>query len=96
MKKDNDIDELVKIYTDLLDWATGNDTGASSCSMLRYLLGMESTDYGYMPPSDASDRGRCIRMLNRFPEWWDRIDGMSGLSLEWKTQIELIKKEANK
>jgi len=76
----------------LLEWATGNDTGVSSVALLRYMMGFEPNDWGFMAPSDRDDRGRCIRLLKKFPEWLDRLDEMKKFS-GWKEQIPLIKDE---
>lgn len=97
---------LIKI----IDWATGDDHGVSSEAIVCFMLGIERSRYGH--PSDADDRGRCIRLLNLVPEWWDRLDEMAVLPksrchyvekdgfkirLEgWEEQIPLIKKEAGK
>lgn len=58
-----------------LEWALGNDTGTSSKAIARYMTGI-STVPG-MPPSDADDRGRCIRLLKQIPEWVEHLDAMS-------------------
>ena len=97
------IEEILK----LIDWATGDDTGSSSEALCRFMLGLEPGGWGFQAPSDADDRGRCIRLLNLVPEWWDRLDEMAEipgskvLTFEhgevergWKEQIPLIKKEA--
>jgi len=97
---------------EIIAWATGNDTGASSNALCRYMMGFEPNEWGNMAPSDADDRGRCIRLLNLIPEWWDRLDemaqfpsakvtsfGKNGMEVRcdgWKEQIPLIKKEANR
>ena len=78
----------------IVAWATGDDTGMSSNTVLRFMSGLELSNIQIcLPPSDAGDRGRCIRLLNLFPEWWDRLDEMRGLSDEWNEQIDLIKQE---
>lgn len=77
----------------ILDWATGEDTGSSSNALCRHMLGLPINQY-WSAPSDADDRGRCIRLLNLVPKWWDRLDEMLEVSEDWKEQIELIKKEA--
>jgi len=94
----------------LLKWASSEDTGASSISLFKHMLGFE--DNRNASPMDAGDRGRCIRLLNLMPEWWDRLDEMAekpstqsivfnggGLDVEehgWKEQIPLIRKEGLK
>lgn len=99
-------EQLIK----LLKWAISDDTGSSSISLLKFMLGFK--DNRNASPMDSGDRGRCIRLLNLMPEWWDRLDELSekpstqsivfsknGLDVEdhgWKEQIPLIKKEAIK
>jgi hypothetical protein len=79
----------------IIKWATGDDTGVSSRFLCRWLYGFDPADLRYYTaPSDASDRGSCIRLLNLIPEWWDRLDEMAGVSKGWEEQIPLIKKEA--
>lgn len=58
----------------IIEWATGDDTGTSSKALCRFMMGIPGD---YQPPSDADDRGRCIRLLNLVPEWWDRLDEMA-------------------
>lgn len=90
------------------EWLLSGDTGISSKALCAHMLGMEP-DHN-MPPSDADDRGRCIRLLNKIPEWWVRLDEMAqyspqeslvissrGINTErrgWAEQIPLIRKEA--
>jgi len=72
----------------LLDWATSDDTGLSSKALLRHMMGF-SQKYP-MPPSDADDRGRCMRLLKICPEW---IRLLEDLRPYWGEQVDLIKKE---
>ena len=85
-------------YLKLIEWATSDHQGVSSGAICRYMLNLNPADGWrvYMPPSDASDRGRCIRLLNTCPEWWKRIDEMKRFNEDWAEQVELIKKEAGK
>lgn len=96
------------IYYRALFWALSGDTGVSSetlaCHMLEYPQKRRSS-----PPSDASDRGRCIRLLELIPEWIPRLPELahekpsegivissSGITAErnsWAEQIPLILKE---
>lgn len=98
-------EKLIKLIT----WATGDDTGMSSNALCRWMLDLKPCQYGYSAPSDAGDRGRCIRLLNLMPEWWDRLDemakipsskvtffnknGMGTREEGWKEQIPLIREE---
>lgn len=75
-----------------VDWATGDDTGVSSTVIMRYMLGLEPNHWGVMPPSDSDDRGRCIRLLKKFPQWLERLDEMKQF-VGWDKQIPLIREE---
>lgn len=56
-----------------LFWALSGDTGTSSEALCAHMTGNPSTRYAG-PPSDASDRGRCIRLLELIPEWIPRLN----------------------
>lgn len=58
-------------------WALSSDTGISSEAIARHMLGFGPYDrIGFQPPSDSSDRGRCIRLLELIPEWIPRLNEM--------------------
>lgn len=60
-----------------LYWALSGDTGTSSEAICAHMTGNTSKRrFGYGPPSDASDRGRCIRLLELIPEWIPRLPEM--------------------
>lgn len=52
-------------------WLLSDDTGLSSKSLCSFMLNIALTTG--IPPSDASDRGRCIRLLQLIPEWIPRL-----------------------
>ena len=58
-----------------LYWALSGDTGISSEAIARHMTG--SAPGNYSPPSDMSDRGRCIRLLELIPEWIPRLKEMT-------------------
>lgn len=63
-----------------LKWALSDDTGISSETMCAYFTGVPKTGaFGSQAPSDAADRGRCIRLLNIIPEWIPRLDELKAL-----------------
>lgn len=62
------------IYDRALFWAMSGDTGISSEAICNHMLGYP--ERRVMPPSDASDRGRCIRLLELVPEWIPRLNEM--------------------
>lgn len=56
-----------------LFWALHMNTGSSSKSIAQHM----ATGIGQgMPPSDADDRSRCIKLLELVPEWLPRLDEM--------------------
>lgn len=54
-----------------LFWALHGSTGSSSLSIAQHMATGLSDG---MPPSDADDRSRCIRLLELVPEWLPRLD----------------------
>ena len=59
-----------------LEWFAGPDTGVSSKVIWLVMMGMPVQLLGPGlpdPPQDPSDFGRCYRLLNRFPEWRQRL-----------------------
>lgn len=61
------------IYQRALFWALSGDTGVSSETLARHMLGYRIEGKFESPPSDADDRGRCIRLLELVPEWIPRL-----------------------
>ncbi len=57
-----------------LFWALNSDTGVSSKAIAKHMTG--NSDRNMRPPSDTSDRARCIRLLELVPEWIDRLPEM--------------------
>ena len=78
---------------DLLMWALGENVGASSKFLCKYMLGYGKYDQWKSAPSDESDRARCIRLLDLMPEWWGRLSELAEISGDWKEQIPLIRRE---
>lgn len=73
-----------------LEWFAGPDTGVSSkviwLTMMRMpvqLLGPGLPE----PPQDPSDFGRCYRLLNRFPEWRQRLPEVAALYPRWVPMV---------
>lgn len=58
-----------------LFWALAGDTGISSEAIAAHMAGYPNSRM--MPPSDAADRGRCIRLLELIPEWIVRLPEMA-------------------
>lgn len=54
-----------------LFWMLSGDSGISSEALCSFMLGQKPRNN--LPPSDSSDRGRCIRLLELIPEWIHRL-----------------------
>lgn len=88
-------------------WLLGDDTGTSSKTICAHMLGVPIA--WKSPPADASDRGRCIRLLKLIPEWIARLDELEAQEPgrpetvngnrihddDWAHQLPLIKQEGN-
>lgn len=61
-----------------LQWSLSDDTGVSSETMCCYFSGSPMRRWSGAP-MDASDRGRCIRLLQLIPEWIPRINELKAL-----------------
>lgn len=64
----------------LAQWLSSHDTGMSSKAIA---LHMASGYCDGSAPSDPADLGRCLRMLELFPEWKSRIGEMTRYGGEW-------------
>lgn len=68
-----------------LRWLGGNDVGVSSATIWRVMTGEAP---GRMRdhtgrPYDDDDLGRCIRLLDLFPEWRGRLPEVAARYPEW-------------
>lgn len=50
------------------DWANGPDSGISSKTLLSAITGVDFARGRHDAPYDDDDLGRCVRLLDRFPE----------------------------
>ena len=80
----------------LAEWLVGRDTGSSSKAIMLWLsAGVKDETWGASTPSDPSDLGRCLRLLERIPEWKPRIGEMAEAGGEWPTYVEYWQKMAD-
>lgn len=77
--------EDVSIARRALLWLSGGDSGMSSEAICYHMLGMKS-DGSF--PLDPSDLGRCLRLLELFPEWKPRMGEMARYSAQWAALVE--------
>jgi len=71
----------------LIEWFVSGDTGLSSEAIAAHMSGLgngKRMDY----PSDPSDLGRCLRLLEKIPEWKERISEMAQYSPGWAGLIK--------
>lgn len=60
-----------------LFWVLTGDTGTSSKAIAKHMLNIAIEGmFGFQPPSDGSDRRRCIKLLELVPEWLPRLNEM--------------------
>lgn len=83
----------------VIRWLLSSDTGSSSIAICAHMIG-EKPKYDFDAPSDPSDLGRCLRLLDIFPEWKPRIPEMAahgpawaGLVKQWDTIVDLYYNE---
>ncbi len=70
-----------------LTWLLSSDTGASSKSLARHMLGTKHEGGYVSAPWDGDDLGRCLRLLAKIPEWEARIGEMAALSHMWAALV---------
>lgn len=85
----------------VIRWLLSPDTGASSTAICAHMIGEKPEDNDYSAPSDPSDLGRCLRLLDLVPEWKPRIHEMAvygpawaGLIKQWGVIVDLYYNES--
>lgn len=69
-------------------WFASDDTGTSSMTLARHMLGMPHNDgFGICEPADGGDLGRCLRLLAKIPEWEPRVPELANLSHTWAALV---------
>jgi len=73
-------------------WVCGTDTGISSKTIFRVLMGEETQPGQVMGrwgeseadvPHDSADFGRCFRLLKKIPEWRERLSEVAIVFPAW-------------
>lgn len=67
-------------------WRESGDTGASSKTIWGVMMGLPYRHASH--PLDGDDLGRCIRLLERIPEWKPRLPEMAAVSPYWAALVE--------
>jgi hypothetical protein len=69
----------------LTEWFCSRDTGESSKCIAAYMAGADMDKVrSNSTPYDPSDLGRCLRLLEKFPEWKPRMGEMAQVSKGWE------------
>jgi len=70
-----------------MTWLQSHDTGTSSKAICAYMLGgAKANKHDY--PYDPSDLGRCLRLLDKVPEWKPRIKEMAQFGPVWSALVD--------
>jgi len=73
----------------IAEWLASGDVGSSSKAIMLWLSsGTTDTRYGPDTPRDAGDLARCLRLLERIPEWKERMPEMAAAGGLWPTFIK--------
>ena len=72
---------------EVVTWFAGDDTGLSSESIACHMSGLPAPKLGHWAPSDPADLGRCLRLLERFPEWKPRMVEMAQHGRDWAALV---------
>ncbi len=70
-----------------IQWLLSDDTGTSSKTIWRHMMGERQDPRWQGPPDDPDDFGRCYRLLAMFPEWRVRLDEMA-IYAEWAGLVD--------
>lgn len=81
---------MAKMDPRIAEWLTSGDTGLSSKNIMIYMSsGVKPKSWHDLsPPADPSDLGRCLRLLEQFPEWKSRMPEMAELGGAWPTYVK--------
>ena len=77
-------------------WWHGWDTGLSSMTIAHVLQDVPLTydkparvDRHDEVPADGDDLGRCLRLLERFPQWRERLPEVAARYPEWRPLVDV-------
>lgn len=82
-----DINSTKPIMARANEWILGDDTGRSSITIWARMMGSAAPSGRSSPPLDSSDFGRCLRLLDKIPEWRPRLGEMSHQGPAWAALI---------
>jgi hypothetical protein len=72
-----------------LQWALGNDTGISSCTLIRVQFGLEADKkWGPDIPHDAGDFGRCYRLIKSVEGMTNPVEAAANAYPFWRPMAD--------
>lgn len=72
----------------VIEWMMSRDTGISSKSIVAVMTGANLDKCPDLDaPHDPADLGRCLRLLEQFPEWKLRMGEMSKAGRRWEIAV---------
>ena len=72
-----------------IEWLFGDDTGLSSRTIAGVMLRLAPAQIQHASiPHDGGDLGRCLRLLEKLPEWRARLDEVAVAFPQWQPVID--------
>ena len=71
-----------------IDWLMSNDTGTSSETILHVMEKCKPPHMGPDIPYDAGDLGRCMRLLEAFPQYRPRMPEIAKKYPDWQPFVD--------
>lgn len=76
------------LHTRAVNWILSRDTGLSSEAIWGHMMGGTEIRYeSWCHPHDPDDLGRCLRLLEKIPEWKPRVPEMAARSEAWAALV---------
>lgn len=77
------VQSVAEFNGDPWSWLKSGDTGLSSQTIFSVLARCQLPRGGPRVPRDPADFGRCHRLLERMPEWRDRLKEVAAVHPVW-------------
>lgn len=88
-ERESELEEKLLLTQRYLDWCTGDDVGVSSATIFHVATGVRALrSLVYDAPYDASDFGRCRRLVKLFPEFEAKLPEVASLCPQWAPIVE--------
>jgi hypothetical protein len=89
IKEESIMSNQLIVSKNLNNWLAEGKTGTSSLTIASHLTGINFIEPDRRwPPSDPSDIGRCLHLLEMVPEFKDRFPEMKEVSAIWSALVD--------